>query len=220
MEQTVKERLIAFLKYKGYSQGKLEKELGWSNGYINSVRNNMGSQKLQSLLGKFPDLSQNWLINGYGEMIKQEVIEGEDGRLHLKKQPKRDRYDVPLVMAEATAGGLPMLDNQGECVSGMQTITCPVQADLAMAVTGQSMEPAFPDGSIVLLRKVNPEIFVEWGNVYVLDTVNGAVLKEVHQAEEKEKVRCVSLNVKFAPYDVPVSAIRNWFKVVYLMCAK
>lgn len=220
MENTLKERLKAFIKHKGLSVNSFEKVCSLSQGFVKNIGKTIGTDSIGKILQAFPDLSQNWLINGYGEMIKQEVVEGEDGRLHLKKQPKRDRYDVPLVMAEATAGGLPMLDNQGECVSGMQTITCPVQADLAMAVTGQSMEPAFPDGSIVLLRKVNPEIFVEWGNVYVLDTVNGAVLKEVHQAEEKEKVRCVSLNVKFAPYDVPVSAIRNWFKVVYLMCAK
>lgn len=89
MEQTVKERLIEFLKYKGYSQGRLEKELGWSNGYINSVRNNMGSQKLQTLLGKFPDLSQNWLINGYGEMIKPEIELGEDGKIHIKKEDRK-----------------------------------------------------------------------------------------------------------------------------------
>lgn len=34
MEQTVKERLIQFIKYKGLSQRKFEIEVGLSNGYI------------------------------------------------------------------------------------------------------------------------------------------------------------------------------------------
>ena len=74
MEQTVKERLIQFIKYKGLSQRKFEIEVGLSNGYINNIRNGIGASVLQKLLGKFPDLSQNWLING---MIKVSREVGE-----------------------------------------------------------------------------------------------------------------------------------------------
>lgn len=94
MEQTVKERLIQFIKYKGLSQRKFEIEVGLSNGYINNIRNGIGSAVLQKLLGKFPDLSQNWLINGYGEMIKPEIELGEDGKPYIKNEEVKDRRTV------------------------------------------------------------------------------------------------------------------------------
>lgn len=94
MEQTVKERLIQFIKYKGLSQRKFEIEVGLSNGYINNIRNGIGSAVLQKLLCKFPDLSQNWLINGYGEMIKPEIELGEDGKPYIKKEEVKDRRTV------------------------------------------------------------------------------------------------------------------------------
>lgn len=50
MEQTVKERLIQFIKYKGLSQRKFEIEVGLSNGYINNIRNGIEVSVLQKLL--------------------------------------------------------------------------------------------------------------------------------------------------------------------------
>ena len=37
METTVKQRLIYFIKSKGFSQGRFEKEVGLSNGFVNNI---------------------------------------------------------------------------------------------------------------------------------------------------------------------------------------
>jgi transcriptional regulator with XRE-family HTH domain len=68
MAQGVKERLIAFLKNEGLSQAKFERICGFSNGYVNNIRNGIGADKLQTILCKFPALNANWLVNGEGEM--------------------------------------------------------------------------------------------------------------------------------------------------------
>lgn len=68
METTVKQRLIYFIKSKGFSQGRFEKEVGLSNGFVNNISKGIGADKLQRILRSFPDLNQSWLLNG--ECIK------------------------------------------------------------------------------------------------------------------------------------------------------
>lgn len=69
MEQTVKERLITFLKAKRLGQTKFEKLCGLSNGYINNLRHCPSAAKLAQILEAFPDLNRAWLLTGEGEML-------------------------------------------------------------------------------------------------------------------------------------------------------
>lgn len=69
---TVKERLAAYLGYKGLSQSKFEKICGFSNGYVNSMRKGLSQEKLQSVVANFPDLNRDWLVYGEGAMLKDQ----------------------------------------------------------------------------------------------------------------------------------------------------
>lgn len=82
MQDTVKERLIEFIKSQQLSQGKFEKLLGFSNGYVNSISKGIGGDKLQRIIGEFPLLNPDWLLYGRGEMLsgfKEEVSKNESG---------------------------------------------------------------------------------------------------------------------------------------------
>ncbi len=70
MELTVKQRLIKFIKYKELSQGKFEKLIGASNGFVNNISKSIGAEKLQSILYNFPELNADWLLFGLGNMLK------------------------------------------------------------------------------------------------------------------------------------------------------
>ncbi len=63
METTVKQRLIYFIKSKGFSQGRFEKEVGLSNGFVNNISKGIGADKLQRILRSFPDLNQSYKKN-------------------------------------------------------------------------------------------------------------------------------------------------------------
>lgn len=73
METTLKQRLILFIKYLNMSQSSFEKELGLSNGYINNISKGIGADKLQRILCGYPMLNSEWLIDGKGEMIKNNI---------------------------------------------------------------------------------------------------------------------------------------------------
>lgn len=72
MEQTVKQRLITFIKYKGLSQGKFEKAVGLSNGFVNNISKGIGAEKMQRILSVYPELNSAWLLSGEGEMLIEE----------------------------------------------------------------------------------------------------------------------------------------------------
>ena len=72
MQDTLKERLIEFIKSQGLSQGKFEKRMNFSNGYVNSISKGIGGDKLQRIIGEFPRLNSDWLLYGRGNMLNNE----------------------------------------------------------------------------------------------------------------------------------------------------
>lgn len=70
MENTVKERLITFIKCLNLTQKAFEDRCNMSNGYVANIRKGIGSDKLLSIAREFPELNREWLIYGEGEMIK------------------------------------------------------------------------------------------------------------------------------------------------------
>lgn len=127
---------------------------------------------------------------------------------------------LPVIPVEAMAGTL------GEFASSVKDYECermisPIRgADYAMKVCGESMAPEFPNGCQILIKKINEKAFIEWGKVYVLDTENGAVIKQIRRTEKDGVVECVSLNPEFQPFTIETSFIRGWYRVLMVLALK
>lgn len=70
MEETIKERLVAYLKFKGINKSEFGRIIGVSNAYISSIRKSIQPDKVEKIASSFPDLDVSWLVTGEGEMIK------------------------------------------------------------------------------------------------------------------------------------------------------
>ena len=94
--------------------------------------------------------------------------------------------------------------------------------DFAISVYGDSMAPEYPSGSKVLIKKINPEIFIEWGKTFVLDTSNGVIIKEIHYCEREGYITCHSINndPKYKDFDIPLSEIYGMYRVLMVLTAK
>lgn len=68
--KTVKDRLIAYIKYLGIGQGKFEIQCGLSNGYVNNIRKSITPEKLSIIAEHFPELNTGWLMTGEGAMLR------------------------------------------------------------------------------------------------------------------------------------------------------
>ena len=67
----MKERLVEFLKYLGVGQDKFAKSVGLSRGYVNNIGNNITMKTIGKILRTYPELNENWLLTGEGEMLNK-----------------------------------------------------------------------------------------------------------------------------------------------------
>jgi phage repressor protein C with HTH and peptisase S24 domain len=107
--------------------------------------------------------------------------------------------------------------------SDCEKIVSPIKgADWAITVSGDSMAPEFPAGSLVLIKKINEKAFIDWGKVYVLDTCNGTVIKILEPSKKDGYIKCSSINPepRYAPFEVSFDDIYGIYRVMLCMAVK
>ena len=141
----------------------------------------------------------------------------------LAEVPKdtQDNTDtIPVIPVEAMAGTLKEFFqsvNEYDC----ERMVSPIKgADYAIKVNGDSMSPEIPNGSHILLKRINEEQFVEWGKIFCLDTANGAVIKKVFPTDDPEVIECRSINPEFPSFKVNTRHINGWYRVLMVMSFK
>ena len=216
MEDTIKARLTAYLRYKGINKSEFGRIIGVSNAYISSIRKSIQPDKAEKIALSFPDLNIAWLMTGEGEMIKSNT--GQD----FDDKPQEDVHGtvVPLLPILAHGGKLTDFEcsiSRYEC----EKVVSPIDGvDLAITISGDSMAPEYPSGSSVLIKKVNEKAFIEWGKVYVLDTCNGTIIKQLMPHDNPSYVKCVSLNSAYPPFDLSLSYVHAIYRVLLCMAMK
>lgn len=198
---TVKERLVAFIKEKGLSQSRFEKMTGLSNGFVNNISKGIGADKLQKILGVYPDLNTTWLLTGEGEMLKR-----CSPPVHKNTRP-RIPYDAAAGTLTDTVEGI----TEYECEE-VPVISVFPKYDFTIRIVGRSMEPEYFAGDEVACLKVNEKRFLQWGRVHVLDTTQGVVIKRIY--DNGDSVICRSYNPEFPDFIVPKEDIRSYNLVV------
>ena len=64
-----KERMMQLIAALGLSKAEFERVCGLSNGYVNSIRNTIGSKGVAQIIAQFPQVNKTWLVFGEGEMF-------------------------------------------------------------------------------------------------------------------------------------------------------
>ena len=212
-ESTVKSRLLEYLKYKRISQVEFTKSIDVSSTYIGAMRKGIPASKLKKIITLYPDLNRDWLLYGEGDMLVEN--EGQE-----KNGPVQKGYQTLLLPVAAFAGNLQMW-SEGVSASQCQRIVSPVyDADFAIPVKGDSMEPRFHDGSVILIKKINEKAFIPWGNAMVIDTENGVYIKNIYPSEKNgqdnsdEFLIAKSLNPNYPPFKIPTSSIYGIYRVM------
>ena len=215
MEVTVKQRLIHFIKYKNISQRKFESIIGVSNGFINNISKSIGAEKMHRIESAYPELNTAWLLTGEGEMLNKEQQKEHKDIL--------SDYETYLLPMTTHAGSLTGVADDGALLQNCEKVISPIKGvDFAITVYGDSMSPEYPSGSRVLIKKINPDIFIEWGKTYVMDTSNGVVIKEVIPSSREGYIKCHSINPdpKYVDFEVPMQEIYGMYRVLMCLSAK
>lgn len=159
----------------------------------------------------FPEINRSWLLADEGPMLNTEA---ESTPTTIDKEPSATY--IPLIPADAFAGPIARLLENGVTDSDCRSIISPVAgAEMAIPVSGDSMEPAIHDGSILYIARINDRAFIPWGNVMVVDTENGALVKELYPVEgDNSVIQARSLNTKYPPFNIPKLSIRGIYRVL------
>ena len=217
METTVKQRLIEYLKLKGIGQNRFEKMAGLSIGYISKLRIEPSPTKLRGIINAAPDLNQEWLLTGKGEMLvtdvtpmrKSELEEYTETKAGLKFFTREDGQIVMKVpVVPIAAIGSPE-DEFAELIKEHEGDTVSVVVDsvhhgsyIAFRVDGDSMDDgthdSFERGDIVVVRELSrdkwlPKLhFKDWP-YWVVCFGNNVRLKQI-VAHDGPTITCHSIN--------------------------
>ena len=127
---------------------------------------------------------------------------------------------VLVIPTGARAGTLADFSISTEAYECERMVTPIKGADFAIQVTGDSMSPEYPSGSVILIKKINEKAFIEWGKTYVLDTENGAVIKNIRRTDNPEVIECVSLNPAYQPFSMETKYVNGWYRVLMVLSLK
>jgi phage repressor protein C with HTH and peptisase S24 domain len=167
--------------------------------------------------------SYQWLCLGEGQMLNDEAQTellsqrlGRTASVGLSDEV----YSIPLLPVYAQGGSLNdfiVSVKESDC----EWIISPIKGvDYAITVSGESMSPEYPSGSQVLIKKINERAFIDWGRVYVLDTCNGTVIKQLFPSEKPDKVLCKSINPEYPSFEVSMGDVYGVYRVLMCMSMK
>ncbi|MCF2709964.1 LexA family transcriptional regulator [Bacteroides pyogenes] len=206
---------------------KSRKDLALKMGYTESSMSQILNQKVplsERFIKKLSILDDriniDWVMGGDGDMLQESLI--KETQVFYGGEEFEEPTYVPLLPISAQGGSLNdfvVSVKDSDC----ERVISPIRgADFAMTVAGDSMAPEYPSGSQILIKKINERAFIDWGKVYVLDTCNGSVIKRIFPADDKDpgKVKCVSINPDYPPFEVSFEDIFSVYRVLLSMSIK
>lgn len=174
------------------------------------------------LADAFPEyLSKQWLLTGEGEMAKKARIEIPTQMLEAYNNLARQiiegnnpqRPHIPDDKALVAAGFLgtaisDITENECEQYPVLPTLS---NYDFSIVVSGNSMTPELHNGDTIFCRWLHEPHFCK-DKIYVLDTVDGAVVKCV--TLKCGKLYCHSINPEFEDFTLSTSDILRVAEVI------
>ncbi len=209
----MEERVKLIRKVLGMTQEQLAQRLGVGKTALSMIETRKArlSARNRNILVQELNVNPDWLETGRGEMFNADpslsASYGRGGEMAMPLQ------SVPLYSIEATAGLVPLFEQQGEHtpVNYIHIPNLP-KCDGAIYVAGDSMYPLLKSGDIVLYKQLHDLESIFWGDMYLLsidiDGEEYVTIKYIQRSEREGYVRLVSQNPHHAEKEVQMSRIR------------
>lgn len=179
------DRLSRFIAFLGLKPTSFEVEMGFSNGSISKAINEkraVGSDRLETIVSKYPALNITWLLTGVGEMTRTYPSMPDDTSVVVRESYVVDKSSnmlIPIAEISAAAGTGYMNTEVLRTSEFVQLPPALVKSGkyLCVRIKGHSMSPTLQDGGYVVIRLLERG---EWGalisdRVYVVGDTEGKV---------------------------------------------
>lgn len=111
-ENTVKERLKAFVSYLNISEREFCRSIGVGSAYIASIKKSIKADKLEAITIQYPQLNPIWLIRGEGDMLLQTKQEADNAPESSEIAPSEMLYKLLEDAKEEKARLLSIIESQ------------------------------------------------------------------------------------------------------------
>ncbi len=208
--QTIKDRVLEFIKAEEISVKRFETTASLSNGAVSKMGDNTRRKILDKIVSAYPQLNMNWLLTGEGEM-------------YANNEPK------PEI---SYTDGVPYYDEMFEC--GFNELVAPnsespeylikmpgyEKATLWCNASGASMEPEISNGDIIAMRRIEDFSFLPYGDIYAFITSNGMrTIKRLGRSSDPTCYRLIPTNKEYDEQDIPKNMIQIVYRVLGAMKA-
>lgn len=176
-----------------------------------------GTFNAELVYAKCENISADWLLTGYGEMIKEQGRQLAELRVQEKFPLKTDNLlplqRIPLYNLEATAGLAALFEDVKTVPLSYISLPDLPACDGAVYVRGDSMYPLLKSGDIVLYKQVHDMKYgIFWGEMYLISfNIDGEefiTIKYIQKSEQEDCIKLVSHNPHHNPTDIPRCMIR------------
>lgn len=155
---TIKDRIFAFLEHEEISKARFFEKTGLKSSNFKgaALQSDLGSDKVAKILTSYPQLSSDWLLMGYGEMLRDRDNVASATQIHFPKgvERKHDLQAINVYDLQASAGIQEILDNGGEQPIDTLYISNMPACDGAVSITGDSMRPILCPEDLILFKGV------------------------------------------------------------------
>ena len=218
-----KERIKEFLAFKRIGQNKFAKDCGFSDSLINNSKGSIGSEVLNKISIRWPELNLSWVITGQGEMINRPAPDPDLATpvslplplpLALpppQPQPEETVHTNEICFYDASAAG--SYENFDEIINHEKLIekfVVPPFKDISwmIPVRGNAMYPTYSNGDMIACRVLYESKIIQWGRVYAIATrEQGILVKRVEKSETEDCLLALSDNPAYKPFDIPKSEV-------------
>lgn len=205
---TIKGRILTYLEVMGIKKTDFYASTGLSDSNFKG-RNRLsqpGGDMIVKVLTTYPDISTDWLVMGKGDMLRvdNDVCKRLTEPAH--HVPDNSQEGIPLIPLSAMAGAFTGDTSVMEYECERYVIPAFKGADFLIQVKGDSMQPTYYSGDLVACQRVPlNDLFFQWNKAYVLDTMQGPLIKRIRRGSDDEHILIVSDNTEYEPFELSKS---------------
>ena len=186
--------------YDNGNKSQFAKRLGVSAQGI-STWLSRGTLDIELIYTKCENLNSEWLLTGEGDMLKEE--DSQRQQEPACPVPQDNKEGIPLLPLSAMAGAFTGEASVMEYECERYVIPAFKGADFLIQVKGDSMQPTYYSGDLVACQRVPlSDLFFQWNKTYVLDTVQGPLIKRVRRGSDDNHLLIVSDNAVYEPFEL------------------
>jgi len=214
---TIKGRILTYLKARGIKKADFYYTTGLSDSNFKGKNrlSQPGGDMIVKILTAYPEISTDWLVMGRGEMLVNNNNNIQRYTEVAHSASKNSLEGIPLIPLSAMAGAFTDEGSVMEYECERYVVPAFKGADFLIQVKGDSMQPTYYSGDLVACQRVPlNDLFFQWNKTYILDTIQGPLIKRIKRGSDDNHILIVSDNPNYEPFELS----KDQFHGVALVC--